>query len=343
MPGSIDFFVMKAVFTQQFWNGDYLVRRPIGEWQQKAHSTFDTALSDNDNTILAAAANSFALLLVKCRQTADAKSLCQSQKRAFLRTDPELAVQPHINLGRIAARQGRWEEARRHFFWQDKGLSQNRVLVDRQTVILESSASLDVCTTVCLTEGTGAYFNELRKNGNSLEPAFRALQEFEPVKPALVAETTAWLAFHTNEEKRLAGAIDNLVQLGGDPLRVLFLQTLQALKRKDMDSVLRTVLVLASCLDGQTDQLPRLASLLISIRTLMTENRIAPDQVRMIGRLPAVRSALQKLNDCEISAAFQGETFMYKANPEEQEHLDQTLDHMLRTFRTMQEPRRAMA
>lgn len=334
---------MKPVFTQPFWNGDYLIRRPIREWQQTVHAAFDSAIAANDNTSLAAAANSFALLLVKCRQIADAVSLCDSQKKAFLRIDPELAVQPHINLGRIAARQGHWETAQHHFFWHERGHCQNQVLVDNKTVVLTNAANVDVCTTVCITEGTASFFNYLRRNGSSLEPAFKALHEFETANPGLVAETTAWLAFHTNDEVRLARAIGKLVQSGGDPLRVLFLQSLQASKNGDMDRVLQTVLLLASCLDDHTDQLPRLASLLISIRTLMIESNFQPDQIRMIGRLPAIKSALYSLNDCEMSAAFNCETFSYKTNEKEQKRVDQTLEKMRQTFYMMQEPRRAFA
>lgn len=283
------------LFPQPFWKGGYLVRKPVRQWTADISQSLAEARQDGEKVKLSAACNSLALLLLKCRNVGDSLALCQAQYTYFLETDPELSVQPWINIGRIFLRIGRQAESPGHFFMTQQFLPQDSFNVAGRNLDLPDADVLDVCRNVRIVDGLHCVLN----CAGPL-PAFSFLASIRNDNPGLVHEMEYYCALLTRDTARAAHAMDNL-QARSDFLLVTYLKGLAAAYAGETSASMESVLTLAATLDSGNRRVDHLASVLHAINLIMKVLNPGLDIHAAIAGVPAIRDSLALLGDIELT------------------------------------------
>ena len=259
-------------FTPPLARTDYLVRHPAEAWVAGLGEAFENACADTDFETMSSVLNNLAFVLFKGGVVEQAAELCQSHYGGFVAARSlgiaMLAVQPWINEGRLLARKGAFEEARKRLL---PGLSRDEaalIVAGRALYPLDPDI-VQVCRNVALVDG---FFLELSAGG--LDAAEAHLAKFTDLPPEnSLLEFRLQVALARNRPEEADALLEALCQTSGHPFTPATYVAAVAAARGDDIAFAKAVLLVVALLTEWADSVDETASILHALLWLRRIDR----------------------------------------------------------------------
>ena len=258
--------IARWTFTPPIRRDQYLIRHPGEAWIGQLCEQLRQSRERFDPEALSVVLNNLALVLFKAGMVAEARRLCRGHYRRFA-ASPDInvaqcAVQPWINEGRLLARCGNVEGARRRLLL---GPRPEVVVVSNSTISPLDAFTMTVCRNVAVVDG---FMLELRAGGLHGAEAHLTGLERRGVSGGALAEYRLQLALARGRAEEAALILNGL---GEPPAYLPMLASYGAaieLVTNDTRAFARDVLLLVALLDGWAGTSDDVASILHSLSWL---------------------------------------------------------------------------